>query len=106
MRRRFLIISVLLTLGGMAFVLYQRVDQGPYNFWTMPVAAHEYYACDKCGSLDGGIYGKGPHKRLRSESGHWCVHRWHELSRAEFKQRAADQFGVDWFREGFWWSKE
>jgi hypothetical protein len=62
--------------------------------------------CDKCGSLDGGIYGKGPHKRLRSEPGAWCVHRWRLISHGEFKQQATVRFGVDWSQEIPFWSEE
>jgi hypothetical protein len=95
MKRRIMLIALMLVVAVPVLVGYLRVDRGPHA-GELPPIAHEYHVCDKCGSLDGGIYGKGPHKRMRSESGNWCVHRWRSISRAEFKVRASEQFGVDW----------
>lgn len=94
-RRRVLLIAGCLLVVGLAFVLYRRVDRGPHD-GPFPPIAHEYHVCDKCGSLDGGVYGKGPHKRFRTDAGGWCAHDWRPIDRAEFKQQAAERFGVDW----------
>lgn len=104
MRRRILLIASLPVAAAVTLLLYMRVDRGPY-VGQLPPIAHEYHVCDKCGSLDGGVYGKGPHKRMQSDSGGWCAHRWQSINRAEFKGRASRQFGVDWSREAQFWSE-
>jgi hypothetical protein len=104
MRRRVLLLAVGLLIVGVALGLYLRVDRGPYP--AFPPIAREYHACDKCGSLDGGVYGKGPHKRFRTGAGGWCVHDWRPIDRAEFKRQAAEKFGVDWSQEIPFWSED
>jgi hypothetical protein len=92
-RRRWLLVVGLLG-AAVALVLYLRVDRGPHG--AFPPIAEEYYACEKCDSLDGGTYGKGPNRRFRTETGGWCVHRWQPIDRAEFRRQAAERFGTDW----------
>ena len=40
-----------------------------------------YYKCEKCRSLEGGIYGKGPMKILHSKKSIWCIHKWEEINK-------------------------
>ena len=86
--------------AGVARFLYLRVDRDPRT-GKIDVG---YHVCEKCDSLDGGIYGKGPRKSLRTDAGGWCVHDWRPISREEFKREAANRFNVDWSQvtAGFW----
>jgi hypothetical protein len=104
-KRRILLIALLLGLAGVALALYLRVDRGPHD-QPLPPITHEYFACEKCGSLDGGIYGKGPVKHFRTKTGHWCVHDWRLIDRAEFKRQATEVFGVDWSKEIPFWPED
>jgi hypothetical protein len=65
-----------------------------------------FFYCAKCDSLDGGIYGKGPVKSLRSATAERCRHEWGRLSREQFKELSKDNFGIDWSKESPWWSSQ
>jgi hypothetical protein len=66
----------------------------PHAF--LPPVAEKYYACDTCGSLHGGIYGKGPLASFETAGAAACRHRWREISKADFQVRAQRDFPHDW----------
>lgn len=62
-----------------------------------------FFSCAKCGSLSGGIFGKGPTRHYRSTHASRCRHEWQSVAKPEFQQFATDRFAVDWSSEsGFW----
>lgn len=63
---------------------------------VLPPIAEEYHACARCGSLHGGIYGKGPLLSLTAPGGARCAHRWERIGRADFLQQAAERFPAAW----------
>ena len=65
-----------------------------------------FFKCDKCRSLEGGIYGKGPFKSLHTPQAAQCVHNWQKISRDEFKALATQWQGVEWGSEIPFWTKE
>jgi hypothetical protein len=69
-------------------------DRPPHAF--LPPIAEEYYVCAKCGSLDGGIYGKGPLAHFRSAGAATCRHQWMQITFADFKRQAQTRFPVQW----------
>ena len=103
MKRRLLFFSVALLVAGLLFLLFA-VNKRPYA--SLPPIAHEYYECEKCSSLDGGIYGKGPTRTFRTIGGQFCIHTWNEIERRQFKRLASERFSVDWSKEPFFWSKK
>ena len=66
----------------------------PHAF--LPPIAEKYYACDKCSSLHGGIYGKGPLASFETKEAAGCWHRWHQISKADFQKKAEDAFPTEW----------
>jgi hypothetical protein len=62
-----------------------------------------YHYCEKCGSLEGGIYGKGPFKSFPGEGKKECIHEWKTITRGEFKRIAVEKYGVDWNKEIPFW---
>jgi hypothetical protein len=66
----------------------------PHAF--LPPIAEEYFVCDKCGSLHGGIYGKGPLASFETASAASCRHRWRKISKIEFQARAQRDFPREW----------
>ena len=94
-------VPLLLTVG--AVVLNLRMDNGPYAGQFQPITV-AYHECGKCGSLDGGLYGKGPTEHFRTDPGRWCVHDWRPIGRGEFKRLATERFGRDWSGEPSFWS--
>lgn len=66
----------------------------PHGF--LPPIAEEYYVCEKCGSLHGGIYGKGPLASFESSGGAQCWHRWHQITKGEFQAKAKDGYPSQW----------
>lgn len=70
------------------------VGRQPHAF--LPPIAEEYYACAKCGSLHGGIYGKGPLASFAAKDGSSCRHHWEPLSKAEFQKTAEADFPSEW----------
>lgn len=65
-----------------------------------------FFSCPKCGSLSGGIFGKGPTRHYRSDDASQCVHDWENVTKAEFQKQATDRFGVDWSGERYFWFVE
>ncbi|MDR0901384.1 MAG: hypothetical protein LBM92_01260 [Opitutaceae bacterium] len=65
----------------------------------LPPIAEEYHVCGKCGSLHGGIYGKGPLASFKKEGAGSCRHKWRQISLEEFQGKAAAEFPDEWARE-------
>jgi len=65
-----------------------------------------FFSCPKCGSLSGGIFGKGPTRHYRSDAASRCVHDWLSITKSEFQRFATDHFGVDWSGEIYFWFRE
>ena len=42
---------------------------------------HAYHYCEKCQSLQGGIYEKGPFRTFPGENKKDCIHEWQECKR-------------------------
>lgn len=66
----------------------------PHAF--LPPIAEEYYACGKCGSLHGGMYGKALLERFDTDRAPRCWHRWRQISRQEFQRLALERFPAEW----------
>jgi hypothetical protein len=60
-----------------------------------PMIGREFYHCDKCDALEGGIYGKGTPRRINSVNRYWCVHTWREIDEARFKALTTEIYGID-----------
>jgi len=65
-----------------------------------------FFKCEKCRSLEGGIYGKGPFKSLHALEAKTCVHEWRSIRRAEFKALGTEWLGIDWTKEISFWNSE
>ncbi len=79
------------------------LDLPPWGRGLPPIAVG-FFACLACGSLRGGISGKGPWRRFGDEVvARGCRHRWRALSGEAFRAEANARFGVDWSRESAWW---
>ncbi|MFZ5471465.1 MAG: hypothetical protein ACOZIN_18735 [Myxococcota bacterium] len=62
-----------------------------------------FFACKRCRSLSGGIFGKGPFKNFNGSRRRHCFHDWERMSLEEFRERASRDYGVDWSQESGWW---
>jgi len=51
------------------------------------VLAQHYFECRRCGSLEGGYYGKNSVSRWDDPKQGWCRHRWQEISREDFERK-------------------
>lgn len=51
-----------------------------------------YFKCEKCKSLEGGIYGKGPLKYMHSPKSMECVHDWQRIEKDKF-----EKLSVEWY---------
>ena len=98
-------------LSGLIFVLTlalfvsgcaSRHDQPPKT----KMIEEAFFSCSKCGSLRGGIFGKGPTKRFQAATASHCVHDWQRVSHDEFKVLATQRFGVEWSKEIPYWSQQ
>ena len=65
-----------------------------------------FFKCEKCKSLEGGIYGKGPFKSLHTPQAQKCVHDWQRIKMEEFKALATKWQGVEWSGEIPFWTTE
>lgn len=63
-----------------------------------------FFKCEKCQSLEGGIYGKGPFKSMHSLDAKSCVHNWQIVNMVEFKRLGTEWRGVDWTKETPFWN--
>jgi hypothetical protein len=88
MPRFLLLLTPLLAIGC--------VGPGRHPHAFLPPIAEEYYICEKCGSLHGGIYGKGPLASFETKEAAACWHRWHQVSKAEFQKKAEGAFPAEW----------
>lgn len=86
--------------GFLAGAIGCRTDRPPKHL-MVEMAFHK---CDRCRSLQGGIYGKGPAKSFRSPEARTCVHLWGRIARDEFKKLGSQWHGVDWAAEIPFWS--
>lgn len=86
---RFFLLLILLFTGGCV-----GPGRPPHAF--LPPIAEEYHRCEKCGSLNGGIYGKGPLASFEATGAASCWHRWHQISKAEFQKQAKENFADEW----------
>lgn len=65
-----------------------------------------FFKCEKCKSLEGGIYGKGPFKSFHATQAQNCVHDWQRIDMKQFKTLATEWQGIDWSSEIPFWSTE
>jgi len=63
-----------------------------------------FFKCEKCRSLEGGIYGKDLVRSLHTPQAKRCVHDWQRVSRDEFKTLATEWQGVNWSADIPFWS--
>jgi hypothetical protein len=95
---------MIVALAGLGAVLgwqFLRRDRPPHH----AMIDEAYFICSRCGSAQGGVYGKGPFKDFRSEAASRCVHDWRRVSREEFKQFAGKAYHADWNAEIPFWSR-
>lgn len=65
-----------------------------------------FFKCEKCRSLEGGIYGKGPFKSLHADQAKACVHNWQSIDMKEFKALGTEWKGIDWTKEIPFWNSD
>ena len=64
-----------------------------------------YFKCEASRSLVGGIWGKGPFKRMGPESA--CRKSdWVKIEKKAFRELATEWHGVDWSKEIPFWSRD
>lgn len=80
----------------------QQFNQSPKHL----AIEQAFFKCDKCHSLEGGIYGKGPLKKLHSDRSDSCIHDWQRIRKAEFRQYGKDWNGIVWLEEIPFWSND
>jgi hypothetical protein len=80
----------------------ERTNQAPEH----KAIEQAYFKCERCKSLEGGIYGKGPFKELHRKEAEKCVHAWIRIEKEEFKKLATEWYGVKWEDEIPWWTDE
>ena len=100
-----LVVIAVIVLGIAAVGLqiwWQSLTQPP----SFALIVEKYYVCHERRALHGGIFGKGPRKVMFPEGARpWCWRsEWKEIDKAEFRRLATEWHGVDWTREGDWWS--
>jgi hypothetical protein len=93
------IVLVCIIAGGLGCNVNRRPEHLPVEM--------AFFKCEKCRSLEGGIFGKGTEK-LYSPKSEKCVHDWQRISKKEFKKLGTQWRGVDWKREGigFFWQND
>ncbi|MBM9579561.1 hypothetical protein JWG45_20660 [Leptospira sp. 201903070] len=77
-------------------------DRGPY--YLLPPITVEFYECEKCNSYVGGIFGKGPLLKYKSESAKRCIHHWEKTTASRFEEEVRSHFQIDlqkdeWFQK-------
>lgn len=95
----FLIVCVVFMATGVWLYLINKPPKNNYRIWE------GFHWCSKCGSLDGGIYGKGPHKAFRTVKATYCIHKWQSIDKTAFMKKAKQDFLVQWGKEAFYWQK-
>jgi hypothetical protein len=92
-----------LVVGLLAVWIFPGKDRPPPH----GLIDHAYFYCEKCHSLVGGIFGKGPVKRFDGINKQRCDHHWQKITRAEFKALAAKLYAIDWaYEAGSFWRDE
>ncbi|MCX6928758.1 MAG: hypothetical protein NT154_36930 [Verrucomicrobia bacterium] len=99
---RLMVLIFVLTLVLFVSGCASRCDQPPKT----KMIEQAFFSCSKCGSLRGGVFGKGPTKRFQAATASHCVHDWQPVSYDEFKALATQRFGVDWSKEIPYWSRQ
>ena len=70
------------------------------------VIVEAFHHCEKCGSLTGGIHGKGPTKHFDGTNRKNCVHEWTELDRKTFMDTATKLYNIDWSSDPvYYWNQ-
>lgn len=94
-----LIITAIFTI----FLLQARKQPPAYG-----LIIQKYYACHEHKNLEGGIFGKGPLKRLNGKGKRpWCWRsEWKEIDRATFMRLATKWYGIDWSNEIEFWKNK
>jgi len=91
--------TLFLSIGCAAFIFAGCAGQGPRHM----MIEQAFFKCNKCRSIEGGIYGKGPFMKLHDEKAAACVHRWQRINKDEFKELAEGWHDVNWGTPvGFW----
>jgi hypothetical protein len=75
----------------------------PHHFF--PPIAVEYFACSKCRSLHGGLYGKGIPQYFKTEGADRCWHSWKQITAEEFRSRAEAEFPYQWAHSPEWFKR-
>lgn len=63
-----------------------------------------FFKCEQCQSVEGGIYGKGPTKKLHGPKAPECVHNWERITKDDFRGLGAKWSDIDWSKEIPWWT--
>jgi hypothetical protein len=77
----------------------------PFYGRGLPPIAVRFVACERCGSLGGGVSGKGPWQNWRTAGAVRCRHDWQPRTFEAFSAEATERFGVDWTQESAWWQR-
>jgi len=98
-------IPILLLCGVILILLLNPFNKGPKSRY---IIYQGYFRCDKCRSLAGGIFGKGPVKDLPGRNARFCIHKWIKIEKTEFMDLAEEWHRIDWPGESaaFWHSPE
>lgn len=108
--RRVVVGILILAVAGLTFgadKFGRRINVRPFaHLKIQPINTEAYFKCEKCKSLDGGLYGKGPTRQFRTTDGKKCEHVWSKTTRADFRALAALRFNVDWSRDTPFWSED
>lgn len=91
--KKVLILVFALFLAG----CFKYYDQPVFTYF--PPIDQLYFKCEKCGSYDGGIYGKGPLNHYRSEKAKKCHHDWKPITDEQFAIEVNERFNIDWNKE-------
>lgn len=76
------VVVIILYIGAVCFRYYAYRHRG-VNEMPWQVGIYQaYYECSKCGSLHGGIYGKGPTRHKITDTR--CVHDWQAIHKEDF----------------------
>lgn len=93
-----LICSIALLIG----CVDEKTNQPPEH----QMIEQAYFKCERCKSIEGGIYGKGPFKKLHSKEAERCIHDWVRIDKEEFRKLGAQWYRVKWEDEIPWWTNE
>ncbi len=96
------IVGILILCIIIGIAACSRYDRSPESKF-LPPAKLAFYHCQKCESLEGGIYGKGSFKQFKSDKARKCIHNLETVSKQEFKQLASNGYKADWSKEITWW---